>query len=153
MREVKADTVVPSSSPEKPLSASSTDLHWAEPPPLFFRSLTCGPVWDVDPGYQWLLSKRIAHLFQFWMQHCKIHISSLVNPNWVVPILLGSWWSVVFRKNITWTLVVKFLEELNCNLKCVFKRMQTCLTHIYSFSAPKIMKFLWLAVLDEQKLW
>ena len=71
------------------------------------------------------------------MLFCKIHISSLVNPNWVVPIFLRSWWSLVFRKNIIWALILQYLEELNWNLKCVFKCMQTCLNYILSSCDPK----------------
>ena len=118
------------------------------PSPIFV-SLTRGPSWQVDPAWQWPCIQRIVHLFQIWMLFCKICISSYVDPNWVVPILLGSWWSLVFSKNIIWALILEFLEELNWNLKCVFKWMQTCLNCILSSCAPKIMKFVWWAVLND----
>ena len=64
------------------------------------------------------------------MLFCKICISSFVDPNLVVQILLGSGWSVVFKKNIFLTFTVEFLEDLNRDLKYVFECMQICLFYI-----------------------
>ena len=44
-------------------------------------------------------------------------MSCFVDPNWVVPILLDSQGGLVFMKNMTGTLVVENLDELNRNLK------------------------------------
>jgi hypothetical protein len=60
------------------------------------------------------------------MPFCKIHISSNVDPNEVIPIVLGSVQNVVFRKNIKCICMMEILEELNRNLKGVLKWMQTC---------------------------
>jgi hypothetical protein len=77
-----------------------------------------------------LVAVRFSFLFlflfsfifsQIWILLCKIHISCCVDPNEVIPIVLGSVWSVVFRKNIKCICVILILEELNGPLKCVLK--------------------------------
>ena len=61
-------------------------------------SLTRGVPYQAGPAYHRLKSIRIAHLIPDFMRFCKFYISSCVDPNLVIQILLGSWWSVVFRK-------------------------------------------------------
>ena len=63
---------------------------------------------------------RIAHLITYFILFCKFYIWSLGDPKFVVQILLRSWWSVVFRKNMILAFLVEFLEDLNWNLKFCF---------------------------------
>ena len=66
-----------------------------------------------------------------------MYISKLVDPNGVIQILVELQWGLVFKKNMIWAHDVEILDELNRNLKCVFKCMQTCLNYIWSSCAPK----------------
>ena len=75
------------------------------------------------------------------MLFCEFCNSKCVDPNGVIQILLESQRSLVFKKNMILAHDVGILDDLNRNLKCVFKCIQTCLNYILSFFDPKIMKF------------
>ena len=75
------------------------------------------------------------------MLFCEFCNSKCVDPNGVIQILLDSLWSLVFKKNMSWAHDVEILDELNRNLKGVFKRMKTCLNYILSFCPLKIIDF------------
>ena len=75
------------------------------------------------------------------MLFCEFCNSKCVDPNDMIQILLDSQGGLVFKKNMSRAHYVEILDELNRNLKCVFKCMQNCLNHILSFCDPKIMEF------------
>ena len=57
------------------------------------------------------------------MLFCEFCNSKCVGPNGVIQILLDSQGSLVFKKNMILAYVVEVLDELNRDLKCVFKCM------------------------------
>ena len=62
MREVVTVLEVPSSSPEKPPSASFAAAAPSQPRPLFFLSLTCGPADKWTPLTMTVYSKASSFI-------------------------------------------------------------------------------------------